>query len=63
MQSVKHAIYGIGEVQQTRFGGFEISARFEDGILRWIRQDELEFLSGSMPPPDIEIAGSVEPIL
>ena len=63
MQSVKHAVYGIGEVQQTRFGGFEISARFEDGILRWIRQDELEFLSGSIPAPNARIAGSVEPIL
>jgi len=63
MQSLKHAVYGIGEVQQTRFGGFEISARFDDGILRWIRQDELEFLSGSTPVPNARIAGSVEPIL
>jgi hypothetical protein len=63
MQSVKHAVYGIGEVQQTRFGGFEISVRFRDGILRWIRQDELEFLSGSRPAPNARITGSVEPIL
>ncbi|KAF5414245.1 MAG: hypothetical protein C5S48_09505 [Candidatus Methanogaster sp.] len=63
MQSVKHAIYGIGEVQQTRFGGFEISARFEDGILRWVRQDEIEFLSGSTSMPDVDISGPVEPVL
>ncbi|MEA1905620.1 MAG: BREX system ATP-binding domain-containing protein [Euryarchaeota archaeon] len=63
MQSVKHAVYGIGEVQQTRFGGFEISACFEDGIVRWVRRDEIEFLSGSTPAPNARIAGSVEPIL
>ncbi|RZN35439.1 MAG: hypothetical protein EF813_08920 [Methanosarcinales archaeon] len=63
MQSVTHTIYGVGEVQQTRFGGFEISARFEDGILRWVRQDELEFRSGPTQAPDVKIAGSAEPIL
>lgn len=63
MQSVKHATYGIGEVRETRFGGFERSVRFGDGILRWIRQDELEFLSESTPAPNARIAGSVEPIL
>ena len=63
MQFVKHALYGIGEVQETRFLGFEISARFPDGILRWIRQDELEFLPGSTTAPNARISGSVEPIL
>jgi hypothetical protein len=62
MRVVKHATYGIGEVQGTRFGGFELSVQFEDGILRWIRQDELEFLPGSELVPDVEIAKSSEPI-
>jgi len=63
MQSVRHAVYGVGEVRETRFLGFELSVEFEDGILRWIRRDELEFLSGSEPAPNARIAGSAEPIL
>ena len=64
IRSVKHTLYGIGEVRETRFGGFELSVQFEDGILRWIRQDELEFLSGSMPASNarIEIDKPVERI-
>ena len=61
MRSVKHAAYGIGEVRETRFGGFELSVQFEDGILRWVRQDELEFLPGFASVSDDEIAGPVEP--
>jgi Cdc6-like AAA superfamily ATPase len=60
---VRHATYGIGGVQQTRFGGFEMFVEFEDGILRWIRQDELEFLSGATPVPTVEITEPIESIL
>ena len=64
IRSVKHTLYGVGEVRETRFGGFELSVQFEDGILRWIRQDELEFLSGSMSASNarIEIDKPVERI-
>ena len=60
---VKHATYGIGGVQQTRFGGFEMFVEFEDGILRWIRQDELEFLSGDTPVQTVGITEPIEPVL
>ena len=63
MWSVKHFAYGIGHVKQTRFGGFEMSVEFEDGILRWIRQDELKFLSDTTPVQTIEITKPIESIL
>ena len=63
MWFVKHGAYGIGEVQKTRFGGFENFVEFEDGILRWIRQDELEFLSGATPVPTVEITEPIGSIL
>jgi len=45
MQLVEHIIYGKGEIQKKRFGGFELYVEFEDGIGRWVRRDEVKFLS------------------
>lgn len=45
MQLVEHRIYGKGKIQKKRFGGFELYVEFEDGIGRWVRRDEVRFLS------------------
>ena len=45
MQLVEHRIYGKGKIQKKRFGGFELYVEFEDGIERWVRRDEVRFLS------------------
>ncbi len=45
MQLVEHQRYGRGKVQKERFDGFELYVEFEDGISRWVRRDEIRFLS------------------
>ena len=45
MQLVEHQRYGRGRVQKKRFDGFELYVEFEDGISRWVRRDEIRFLS------------------
>ncbi len=45
MQLVEHRIYGKGKIRKKRFGGFELYVEFEDGIERWVRRDEVRFLS------------------
>lgn len=45
MQLIEHRIYGRGRIQKSRFGGFELYVKFEDGIERWVRRDEIRFLS------------------
>jgi len=45
MQIIEHQIYGKGKIQKKRFGGFELYVEFEDGIKRWVRRDEVRFLS------------------
>lgn len=45
MQTLEHKIYGRGEKQKERFKGFELYIRFEDGISRWIRRDDIRFIS------------------
>jgi len=45
MLIVEHRVYGRGKVQKKRFGGFELYVEFEDGISRWVRSDEVIFLS------------------
>jgi len=41
---VEHKVYGKGKVIKKRYGGFELYIEFEDGILRWVRRDEVRFL-------------------
>lgn len=38
---VKHPIYGIGTVEGSRYGGFQLYVRFQNGKKVWLRQDEL----------------------
>jgi len=45
MQLVEHQRYGRGKAQKKRFDGFELYVEFEDGISRWVRRDEIRFLS------------------
>ena len=45
MQLVEHRIYGEGKIRKKRFGGFELYVEFKDGIERWVRRDEVRFLS------------------
>ena len=45
MQLVEHINYGKGKIQKKRFGGFELYVEFEDGIKKWVRRDEVRFLS------------------
>ena len=41
MAKVTHHLYGKGEIEAKRCGGFEFLIRFENNILRWVRYDEL----------------------
>jgi len=45
MQLVEHRIYGKGRILKKRYGGFDLRVEFEDGIERWVRRDEVRFLS------------------
>lgn len=45
MQLVEHKTYGKGKILRKRYGGFELYVEFEDGIGRWVRRDEIRFLS------------------
>lgn len=42
---IEHLVYGKGKIQKKRFRGFELYVKFEDGIERWVRRDEVRFLS------------------
>jgi len=42
---VDHPVYGKGEVIQSRYGEFEYLVKFNDGIQRWVRKEEVRFLS------------------
>src|SRR3989304_4372204 len=50
MQTLEHKIYGRGEKQKERFKGFELYIRFEDGISRWIRRDDIRVIFGPTIP-------------
>ncbi|AGB05084.1 ATPase [Aciduliprofundum sp. MAR08-339] len=45
MQLIEHRTYGKGKILRERYGGFELYVEFEDGIRRWVRKDEVRFLS------------------
>ena len=45
MQLIEHEIYGKGKILRQRYGGFELYVEFEDGIRRWVRSNEVRFLS------------------
>jgi hypothetical protein len=49
VQYVEHKTYGKGRICKERFGGFELYVEFEDGISRWVRRDEVEFIGKLMP--------------
>ena len=36
-----HSKYGQGVVKNSRHKGFELQVTFEDGLIRWVRSDEL----------------------
>lgn len=38
---IHHLQFGSGVVVSTRSGGFELRVRFNSGVLRWVRRDEL----------------------
>lgn len=48
---VKHSRYGPGVVQKTRFRGYELCARFADGLTRWVRFDEVTEITAPSPAP------------
>lgn len=43
-KKVKHSKFGYGEIIQIRNKGFELQVKFEDGLTRWIRYDELRLI-------------------
>ena len=45
MKLIEHRTYGKGKILKERYGGFELYVEFEDGIKRWVRRDEIRFLS------------------
>jgi len=45
VEIVEHKVYGNGVVKNKRFGGFELCVQFQDGILRWVREEDVRFLS------------------
>jgi len=47
MQLIEHRTYGKGKILRERYGGFELYVEFEDGFRRWVRKDEIRFLSES----------------
>lgn len=44
-QLIEHRIYGKGEVIERRYRGFELRVKFNNEILRWVRRDEVRFLT------------------
>ncbi|HXG41126.1 MAG TPA: BREX system ATP-binding domain-containing protein [Dehalococcoidia bacterium] len=53
---VEHRRFGQGTVQEMRHRGLELFVLFEDGIKRWVRLEDVRFLSSSpvlnvAPPP------------
>jgi hypothetical protein len=55
MIEIKHVNYGIGVIQKRRYGGFELLIRFENGISRWIRRDEIQLNSEPVLQPKHKI--------
>ncbi|MCF7919074.1 MAG: ATP-binding protein [Candidatus Cloacimonetes bacterium] len=45
MIKVEHKYYGSGIVRKQRYGGFEFYTEFANGIMRWIRRDEVTLLT------------------
>ncbi len=60
MQLVEHRTYGKGKILKKRFSGFELYVEFEDEITRWVRRDEVRFLSET---PILSKHGLLEPVL
>jgi hypothetical protein len=48
---VNHPKYGRGVVKQSRYKGFELYVKFQDGMTRWVRIDEVEELASPASKP------------
>lgn len=57
---VEHERYGRGVVERSRGGGFELYVRFEDGLRRWVRFDEVRYLAEEL---SISRPGPPRPVL
>ena len=44
-QLIEHVIYGKGEVIERRYRGFELRVKFNNWLLRWVRREEVRFLT------------------
>lgn len=46
-QLIEHKIHGNGDVLDSRDNkGYKLLVKFEDGVFRWVRRDEIRFLTG-----------------
>ncbi|MEO0158170.1 MAG: BREX system ATP-binding domain-containing protein, partial [candidate division WOR-3 bacterium] len=57
---VEHRKFGRGTVQEVRHRGLELYVRFDDGLDRWVRREDIAFLSSSpvleaIPPPPARV--------
>jgi hypothetical protein len=50
-QRIEHPRFGCGEVEASRHGGLDLLVRFEDGVRRWVRLDEVRVLAATPLPP------------
>ena len=60
-QLIEHRIYGKGEVIESRYKGFELHVKFADGLLRWIRRDEVRFLTETPVLSKLEVPEPIMP--
>jgi Cdc6-like AAA superfamily ATPase len=50
---VSHPKYGRGVVKQSRYKGFELYVKFQDGMTRWVRIDEVEEVASPASKPSL----------
>lgn len=43
MSKITHKIYGEGRVISQRYGGFEFKVEFDNGIIRWVRFNDISY--------------------
>src|SRR5262245_38288534 len=48
-----HSTYGHGIILGTRHSGFELQVKFDSGITRWVRRDQVELPTPTAPATEI----------
>ena len=56
---IEHRTYGKGQIVESRYLGFELRVRFDNGLSRWIRKNDVRFLTETFILPKQEAPEAV----